>query len=145
MVRGLHLLLIKPQSEISSFFLKLLGYDVILSFPANGCMAQILFDQGGYVCIGTGCSGLELFLVFTAFIFLLGGRWKDKAWFILMGCAIVLFLNIVRIIALSVVYYHTPQYLQFNHKYTFVLIIYAAIFYLWIIWLRRFANKADSG
>jgi exosortase/archaeosortase family protein len=88
------------------------------------------------------CSGLELFLLFFGFILLMKGRLKDKLWFVPLGFLGILVLNIIRIILLSIIYYHTPQYLDFNHKYTFVIIVYGAIFGLWVLWVNKFANRA---
>ena len=72
------------------------------------------------------------------------GRLKDKLWFVPLGFLGILVLNIIRIIALSMIYYHKPQYLDFNHKYTFVIIVYGAIFGLWVLWVNKFANKKEA-
>ena len=106
-----------------------------------GCMARLIFAEHGSICVGTGCSGLELYLLFFGFILLMKGSWKDKIWFIPLGFLTILALNIIRIVVLSIIYYHVPQYLNFNHKYTFVIIVYAAMFGLWILWIKKFSAK----
>jgi exosortase family protein XrtF len=144
LVADMHYFIIKPQADISAFFLELFGYMVDQDYMVNGCEARIVFAGAGSICIGSGCSGLELFLLFFGFILLMKGRLKDKLWFVPLGFLGILVLNIIRIILLSIIYYHTPQYLDFNHKYTFVIIVYGAIFGLWVLWVNKFANRANE-
>jgi len=139
-----HFSIIKPQADISAFFLRLLGHEFNQEYMVYGCEARLVFQEHGSICIGTGCSGLELFLVFFGFILLMKGDWKNKLWFVPMGFLGILILNIIRIITLCLFFIHAPQYVQFNHKYTFVIIVYVAIFGLWILWANKFANKKQS-
>jgi exosortase family protein XrtF len=143
-VADMHYNIIRPQADISAFFLRLFGYVVDQDYMVNGCEARLVFAGGGSLCIGSGCSGLELFILFFGFILLMRGRLKDKLWFIPLGFAAILLLNIIRIILLAVIFYHTPQYLDFNHKYTFVIIVYGAIFGLWVLWVNKFANRTNA-
>ena len=144
LVGDMHYIIIKPQADISAFFLRLFGYEIDQDYMVNGCEARLVFAGYGAICVGSGCSGLELFLLFFGFIFLMKGRLKDKLWFVPLGFLGILVLNIMRIIALSMIYYHKPQYLDFNHKYTFVIIVYGAIFGLWVLWVNKFANKKEA-
>lgn len=143
-VADMHYYIIKPQADISSIFLRIFGYEVDQDYMVNGCEARIVFAGAGSICIGSGCSGLELFLLFFGFILLMRGRLKDKLWFVPLGFLSILIMNIIRIIVLCVIYYHTPQYLDFNHKYTFVIVVYGAIFGLWVLWVNKFAYRADE-
>ena len=144
LVSDMHYIIIKPQADISAFFLRLFGYEIDQDYMVNGCEARLVFAGYGAICVGSGCSGLELFLLFFGFIFLMKGRLKDKLWFVPLGVLGILVLNIMRIIALSMIYYHKPQYLDFNHKYTFVILVYGAIFGLWVLWVNKFAIKKDA-
>jgi len=141
LVADMHFYIIKPQADISAYFLRLFGYEIDQDYMVNGCEARLVFAGYGGICIGSGCSGLELFILFFGFILLMKGRLKDKLWFVPLGFLAILVLNIIRIIALSAIYYHHPQYLDFNHKYTFVIIVYGAIFGLWVLWVNKFANR----
>ena len=120
-IADLHYYVIKPQADISASFLRLFGYEIDQDYMVNGCEARFVFAGHGSVCIGSGCSGLELFILFIGFILLMKGRIIDKLWFVPLGLIGILILNIIRIISLSVIYYHKPEYLDFNHKYTFIL------------------------
>jgi len=143
-VADMHYFIIKPQADVSAYFLRLFGYVLDQDYMVNGCDARIVFAGSGAICIGSGCSGLELFLLFFGFILLMRGRLKDKLWFVPLGFLGILVLNIIRIILLSVIYYHTPQYLEFNHKYTFMIIVYGAIFGLWVLWVNKFAHRTND-
>jgi exosortase family protein XrtF len=143
-VADMHYHIIKPQADISAFFLRMFGYVVDQDYMVNGCEARLVFAGEGSLCIGSGCSGLELFILFFGFILLMRGRLQDKLWFIPLGFAGILLLNIIRIMLLSVIFYHTPQYLHFNHKYTFVIIVYGAIFGLWVLWVNKFADRNNA-
>jgi hypothetical protein len=39
---------------------------------------------------------------------------------------------------------HYPQYLDFNHLYTFTILVYAIIFILWYIWAKKYAPNAKQ-
>lgn len=143
-VADMHYFIIRPQADISAYFLKLFGYELVQDYMIADCEARLVFPDHGFICIGSGCSGLELFLLFFGFIFVMRGRLIDKLWFIPLGSLAILILNIIRIIALSAIYYHHPEYLEFNHKYTFVVIVYGAIFGLWVLWVNKFATKSSE-
>jgi exosortase family protein XrtF len=140
-VASWHAAIIRPQADVTSFVLKLFGYHVDQDYMVNGCEARIVFARGGYVCLGTGCSGLELFLLFTGFILLMRGSLLNKLWFIPAGMLAILVLNVIRLVVLSVIYYHTPEYLEFNHKYTFVIVVYGAIFGMWLLWVNKYTGR----
>jgi len=143
-VQELHFSIIKPQADISAFFLRMLGFQIDQDYMVFDCQATIIFEDHRSICIGTGCSGLELFLLFFGFILLMKGRWKDKLWFVPLGFLGILVLNIIRITMLCMIYYYQPEYLDFNHKYTFVIILYGAIFGLWVLWVKKFTNAKDG-
>lgn len=141
-VSQLHYIIIRPQADVTAFFLGIMGYEFEQQYMQYGCEALIIFTDGhGYICVGTGCSGLELFILFFGFILLMRGRLRDKLWFVPLGFLGILVLNIIRIFALSVIFYHHPEYLEFNHKYTFVILVYGAIFGLWVLWVNKFADR----
>ena len=64
LVNDMHYIIIKPQADISAFFLRLFGYEIDQDYMVNGCEARLVFSGYGAICVGSGCSGLELFLLF---------------------------------------------------------------------------------
>lgn len=120
----------------SSPVLEALGYPLI-ERPYDEIYRTMGIDGSNGVWIGDSCNGLTLFATFSIFILSWPGPWKKKLWFIPLGILIIHILNIARISALSVIAYHHPEWLDFNHSYTFQAIVYGAIFLLWMWWANR--------
>jgi exosortase family protein XrtF len=99
------------------------------------------FDNGGYIAIVDGCSGLKASIQFIVIILLFPGPWKHKAWFIPTGLIVLFIANIIRIVGLSlIVYYHNSWY-SFTHDFVFRPFFYGVIFLMWIVWVEKFKNR----
>jgi exosortase family protein XrtF len=106
-------------------------------------MQVIGIDGSGGVWVGSNCNALTLCALFAVFIIAYPGQQKNKWWFVPAGMLAIHVLNIFRVTALALIAYHfPPEYLTFNHTYTFTFLIYGFIFLLWILWINRFAHKA---
>ena len=95
------------------------------------------------VLIGAPCNGLNLFALFAGFIIIFPGKIIQKLIFIPIGILIIHVINIFRLVALALVVLYKPESLEFNHKYTFTIVVYAFIFVMWIIWVNKFAIKKE--
>jgi exosortase family protein XrtF len=93
------------------------------------------------VGVGNPCNGLELFALFTGFILCFPGHWKTKLWFIPMGILIIHLVNVIRAAVLALIQKNAPEQLDFNHHYTFTIIVYTVIFVLWMLWTNKFSPK----
>lgn len=107
-------------------------------------MQVIGIDGSNGVWVGSNCNAITLFTLFAVFIIAYPGEQKNKWWFILAGMAGIHLLNILRIVALALIARSYPAYLDFNHTYTFTIIVYGFIFMLWMIWVNRFATKKNA-
>lgn len=119
------------------------GYDTFkrlgdTDFPGIG------IDGSGGVWVGASCNALTLFFLFAVFIFAYPGHQKSKIWFIPLGILSIHILNILRVVALSMISFYKNEYLEFNHTYTFTFIIYCYIFGLWMLWVNKFSNKGTN-
>ncbi len=103
----------------------------------------LLLDSGNYrgIWIGDECNGFKLFSIFSIFILAFPGKKVHKLWYIPLGLVVIHLANVIRVMALVLINNHYPQYLDFNHLYTFTIFVYAIIFLLWYIW----AKKQNSG
>ncbi|MHB8261166.1 MAG: exosortase X [Bacteroidia bacterium] len=137
---------IKPYTEIdeklisliianAAFVLKLFGFSVYQSIEDSN-MQLIGIDGAHPVWIGSPCNALTLFMFFALFVIAFPGSIKRKLWFIPLGIIIIHFTNVIRIIGLATINYCAPQYLAFNHTYTFTLLVYSIIFLLWMWWVN---------
>ncbi len=124
----IHNLVISCDLIMSSF-----GFDMVI----EGSRVGIL--DGSRVNIGSPCNALDLMYLFTALISILPGKVLNKIIYIIFGLVLIHLLNIIRVCALLYMANFYPTSLEFNHVYTFTLIIYVVIFSLWIGWNKKFA------
>ena len=100
-------------------------------------MVQISDTLG--VRVGAPCDGIVLLALFTVFIVAFPGPWKHKAWYLPAGLIAIHLINVLRIMALVLIVNKNPDWLQFNHDYTFTILVYAFVFALWMIWVYKFS------
>ncbi len=126
--------------ESSDFVLKKLGY-ITFKVLQDRDYQVIGIDGSNGVWIGSNCNAITLFSLFSVFIIAYPGKLKRKLWYIPMGIIVIHVLNILRVTALVIIAKFYPQFLNFNHTYTFTFLIYLVIFSLWIIWANKFSIK----
>jgi exosortase family protein XrtF len=119
----------------SKWLLELLGYSV---FTATDRVIGI--DGTGGLWIGDNCNGISLFAIFAGYIIAYPGNLRKKLVFIPAGILLIQLLNILRIVILSILDTHSRAWTEFNHTYTFNIIIYGFIFLMWMFWTSRFAS-----
>ena len=105
-------------------------------------------DSVGLLQVGAPCDGLVLFALFAVFIAAFPGPKRRKLWFIPLGVLLIHLANLIRVVSLVIIQYNRPQSLKFNHDYTWTILIYGFIFWLWYLWAVRFSQvsvKGDSG
>lgn len=136
----LDLFVIDVTVVVSKKLLELLGYTVF-----TGSDRLIGIDGTGGLWIGDNCNGIALFALFTGFIIAYPGNWKKKLWFIPMGIVLIEFMNILRVVFLAILDTHSRAWTEFNHTYTFTIVIYGFIFLMWMIWVNKVSDKGLTG
>lgn len=131
--------LINHLIAITSFVLKAMGFIVFTEGRLIG-----IIDSSGLI-VNQPCDGLSLFVLFAGFIIAYPGKIRSKFIFIPLGLLIIDLVNIVRIIALVIIVKYSPQSLEFNHSYTFTLIMYMIIFLMWVWWIRKGTKDKGRG
>ena len=96
------------------------------------------------VWIGDECNGVKLWAIFAILIIILPGNKRSKFWFIPVGILLIHFINVIRIVCLLAIYNSYPEALDFNHKYTYVVIVYGLIFFLWWWWAKKYGLKSEQ-
>ncbi len=130
---------ISSVARSGGFVLELIGYET--QVRTDDVDMQILGIQGGDpIWIGVPCNGVTLMALFTIFITFFPGPTKTKLWFIPLGILIIHVSNILRVSALALVNRYYPQYLDFNHTYTFTFTVYSIIFILWLVWANKYSG-----
>jgi len=124
-------LLVAHLIDINKLLLESLGYSIFTKSDLIG------IDGSSGLIVSAPCNGLSLFVLFAGFIIAYPGNLKSKLWFIPLGLLIIDILNIIRILLLIIIVKYSPEWLEFNHSYTFTLIMYLIIFLMWM----KFAGK----
>jgi exosortase family protein XrtF len=116
--------------------LKFLGYQTF-----SGSDRLMGIDGTNGLWMGDNCDSTELIALFTGFILAFPGSWGKKTWFIPTGIVIIFFTNVLRMVALAILQKNvSSKWLEFNHTYTFTIIVYGVIFLLWIWWVKKIAS-----
>tara|TARA_B110000495_G_C22864310_1_gene503964 strand:+ start:360 stop:896 length:537 start_codon:yes stop_codon:yes gene_type:complete len=96
----------------------------------------------GGIYVGNHCLGISAKFIFIGIILSLKGRLLHKLWFIPLGIATIVLINITRITLLTIQLTKGDILLfDLNHKYTFVIIIYLIIFGFIMVWEKYFAKE----
>jgi exosortase family protein XrtF len=136
---GLDRWVINGLVGLASVLLVALGYEM-LPEPRIDLERYIGVQGGSHLWIGDPCDGIPLFAVFAIFIIAFPGPLRHKLWFIPAGILLIHLLNAIRVAALCIVVTISYDWLNFNHDYTFYIVVYGAIFLLWALWVRRFGR-----
>ena len=82
-----------------------------------------------------GCNGINVMIVFIAFLVAFGGAIKKLAWFLPLGIVIIHLSNLVRLVLLYFVAINYYSYFYYVHKYIFTALLYLIVVLLWIVWV----------
>lgn len=126
-------------ADTSAALLRLFGVNATID-PPPAPYALLRISGVPTVIVGVQCDGLALYVLFAGFILAYPGDWRAKLWFIPAGIAAIYVVNLIRVAALALNHHYSPGTMQFNHHYTFTILVYAFIFWLWTIWVRRYSN-----
>jgi exosortase family protein XrtF len=127
---------IQKTTATSANILDALGYDVFF----DGGRSLKINDSGG-VWVGDSCNAISIIALFAGIIISLNGIWWHKLIFILIGSFCIWLLNVLRLILLTILSWKDPASVDFNHTYTFTIIIYAFVIGFWLIWIHFFNDK----
>ncbi|MBB6459685.1 archaeosortase/exosortase family protein [Flammeovirga kamogawensis] len=122
---------------MSSFFINLFGgeaYHTSSTLYINGIKS---------VFVGSPCNGLVIMVIFSSFVAITPGRLSTKIVYILVGLVIIYLSNTLRVILLGYNYIQDMETFNFNHKYTYVIIVYSIVFALWMLWIEKFSLMKD--
>jgi exosortase family protein XrtF len=119
---------------VAEDLLEWLGYTINVS-------GQVIAIEGtSGVFVGDSCNSITLVALYTGFLIAFPGNIKSKLYFIGIGTLVIWILNIIRIAALAMLDTISREWTEFNHTYTFSLVMYGVIFLTWYIWLNKYAN-----
>lgn len=124
-------------TDQSSAILHVFGYNTQTSLQIG--KPNVLVSLGGrsIIAVFEGCNGLNVMIIFIAFLIAFGPLNRKLAWFIPVGLVVIHAANLVRIIVLFFIALSFPDYLYFLHKYFFTAFLYLVVFIFWYFWVSR--------
>jgi exosortase family protein XrtF len=129
------------STQVEQLLLLFNGDAHIELHPSQPCYK--FFYNGKYVSrIIEGCNALSVIILFISFVISFSGKLNNTIYFIISGSIIIHVLNITRIALLMVAFYNFPEANFILHDILFPLVIYGAVFILWIIWVNKFSFYA---
>jgi exosortase family protein XrtF len=147
---GLYEFLIQPNGTFDEWIIATIVqhsrwifdvFGVVLSELQPGLHPSnwLAIEGSSGVIIGPSCNGLALFALFLAFMLSFPGPIKHKVWYVPLGMLLIHAVNLLRVVALVLIVKWNESWLEFNHDYTFTILVYLFVFALWYIWINRFS------
>lgn len=132
--------LIHSMVGVTEWTLRALGF-ALYEVASSELRWQVgIANSVGMLEIGAACDGLVLFVLFSVFIIAFPGPIRRKLWFIPLGIVAIHVANLIRVISLVILNYYRPEALVFNHDYTWTVLIYGFIFWMWYVWTGKLSR-----
>jgi exosortase family protein XrtF len=131
-------------SAHSANILSACDFSVTYQDYKNNPSTLILENGRTMLSIYEGCNGINIMIIFVAFLVAFGPMKKTLLWFIPLGLLIIYLFNLLRIIFLFFIARHMPGFMYFTHKYLLTGMLFAVIFVLWIYWIRKYTKAPAS-
>lgn len=94
-----------------------------------------------HVTVAPECTSLKQWLHWLFLMLIFPGPWKHKAWYIPLGLVIVEFINVMRVVGISLFLIRFPHDFELAHEYIFKTMFYVVIFLMWVVWVECFLHK----
>jgi exosortase/archaeosortase family protein len=116
------------------------------AYVANQMEKDKVFIKGREVLfIADGCNGLELFLLYIAFIACYPYGSKPRAAvYMVCGVVAIFVMNVGRCTALAMLNIKAPELTDFAHHYAFTVIVYSCIFFGWMKYANFRSTQGDA-
>lgn len=131
-------------TDQSSAALHVFGFQTEVVPQPNKPNVILLLDGKGIISVYEGCNGLNIMIVFTAFLLAFGPLLGRTLLFWVCGTLLIHVANLVRVTVLFWVALAYPSSLYFLHKYFFTGFLYLIVFILWYVWIVPARPKANG-
>ncbi len=128
----------------TSAFLNLAGYDTSTGMHATRPNVLLYEGDKAVLSVFEGCNGINVMIVFVAFLFAFGGDRKRLLLFLAAGILILHLANILRVSLLFLLARSDSDQFYYYHKYFFTATLYLFVFALWYVWVTRFYDKRSA-
>lgn len=131
-------------SQQTSFVLNTFGENTTITRDTARPVVALKQDDFTILDVYEGCNGVNVVIVFSAFLFAFGGAARTFLWFFPFGITAIHVINLARISLLYFTALYRPADFYYFHKYFFTAILYVAVFGLWALWVLRFQGKTGG-
>lgn len=131
-------------SEQTGIILNVCGYSIDVRDRETRPTTDLNYLGKAKLSIYEGCNGINIMVIFVAFLLAFGPVARPLIWFVPLGLLIIHFANLCRILLLFFVSEYMPKAMYFTHKYFFTAILYVVIFALWLWWIKRYSVSAKN-
>ncbi|MEN9571439.1 MAG: hypothetical protein RL172_2670 [Bacteroidota bacterium] len=83
------------------------------------------------------CNGIDLMFIYVGVIILLPVSAKRKLYFSAGGIVAIILADILRVASLYYIYVYYRSAFHFSHHYFFTILMYAMIFYGWLLFIKK--------
>ena len=133
----------KTVANHTKMVAKWLGYNIDTEQHERELSIKLIVGGNYTARVIEGCNSVSIVILFLAFIIAFSGSLKATFIFGLVGSLLIYSVNILRIIALSLLLYRYPQFQEPLHTLVFPAVIYGLVFVLWIVWVRHFSHHKE--
>jgi len=123
---------------------KWMGYHIYTQQNKKELSIKLIVGGNYTARVIEGCNSVSVIILFLAFIIAFTGSLKATILYGLFGSALIYSINILRIIALSLLLYRYPEYQEPLHTLIFPAVIYGLVFVLWVIWVHFFSHHKNK-
>lgn len=133
------------DAALSAFVASVTGGLLSVFSDAAAVDGRTVWLQGHGISIVNGCNGLSALSLFVGFVVAYPGAWARRALFIPLGIAVLVLANVLRCVSLLIVLIHRPDIFDAVHFGHAMLVFYAVIFGLWVLWANVGERPLDPG
>jgi exosortase/archaeosortase family protein len=126
-------------AEGSAWLISLFGYQPVL---IGNNMVKIQGSSG--VEIGNYCLALELMVLYITLVATYPAPLKLKVGVISGGLITIHLVNMLRVAVLNLMTVHLPQYVDFNHHFTFRILVFIFILVIYNWYVRKASDMVKG-
>ena len=101
-----------------------------------GVKVFIIIEGKKVLGIADPCNALEIFVLYTAFLFCYPARNKRRWLFTITGIPVIFIMNIFRCCLLTWLNMKHRGWFDISHHYIFTSAMYLLVFYLWMLYSK---------
>lgn len=125
-------------SRQSTYILNKLNYVATTELDTLNGHIKLLINNKHVAGIAEGCNAISIIILFVAFIVAFAKSVKKTFIFCIIGLLFIHFINLIRIVILTISLFNYPEYSELLHGVVFPGIIYCSVFFLWMLWVKSF-------